>query len=232
MEARNHTVVAFSLGYLLALFGPDILAYVHDAFLSHTAKNSVLNEKEKEDLSDAPSGLVYTIWNAIALPCDMDKNKHMNNASYFRVLNYSRRQHFYKLGIWPFLQKNNYNLVIASQSIRYRKEILLFENYFIRTAIVAYNDADSSIWVQSWFEKPKENNFSEKSTESVVLAVHLLKYKLLSKRSSSGSPDLPRLIPSLLLQAVGLANSLSSMDCSISGNVPVVDSLSAINRLN
>ena len=128
----------------------------------------------------------------------------MNNARYLKILNYSRRAHFYKVGIWPLLQKMKMNVVIACQSIRYKKEIKLWQSFTIRTAIIGYNDKDRSIWVQSWLEEipsaqtRKSANANLELTEKaanagmpVVLAVHILKYVVLSTASKSKKNEQP-----------------------------------------
>jgi len=80
------------------------------------------------------------------------------------------------------------NIVIATQSIRYRREIKLWQSFTVRTAIIGYNDNDQSLWVQSWFEEIPEAHhedananpeLTEKGKDAgvpIVLAVHILKY--------------------------------------------------------
>lgn len=114
---------------------------------------------------------------ATVLPSWIDRNKHMNNARYIYELNFSRRRALNKMGIWPYLHENDLNLIIKSQYIRYRKELVLGQEFEIHTRILSWSDTDNIIHIETKFVIPDLNNF--------VAAIHYTKYFLMKKKSKN-----------------------------------------------
>ena len=48
-------------------------------------------------------------------PTDLDGNIHMNNARYFRELNFARRKYFFQLGLWELATKYSLNFIVRAQ---------------------------------------------------------------------------------------------------------------------
>ena len=126
-------------------------------------------------------------------PSDIDLNMHMNNARYIRILNYTRRRFFSAAGIWKVVRMNKLNIVVQAQTIRYRKELKLFETYSITTRIVSISDdiKETCFYVESTF----------KNSADFVCAIHYVKYKLVGKKDAS-------IRPSSVLKSIGALNEL------------------------
>lgn len=131
--------------------------------------------------------------------CDIDHNQHMNNARYLRELNYSRRQFFVSIGLWHLLRRQGLNLIVASQCIRYRKELKLFMAFHIRTRILAWSDVERCFWVESRFER-----------EGFVCAIHHVKYVLVGDKSTT---------PSSLLRQAGISLNAQSGITSVESDL-------------
>jgi acyl-CoA thioesterase FadM len=131
--------------------------------------------------------------------CDIDHNQHMNNARYLRELNYSRRHFFVSIGLWPLLRRQGLNLIVASQCIRYRKELKLFMEFHIRTRILAWSDVDRCFWVESTFERG-----------GFVCAIHHVKYVLVGDKTITPSALLRQAKVSLNQQSTTGISSIES----------------------
>jgi hypothetical protein len=108
--------------------------------------------------------------NCRVLPEDIDRNGHMSNDKYLYHLNFARKNFFGQLGVWEYLWQRDWNMVVSSQSIRYRKELKLWDPYCISVRLVGWCDEDKCFYLESSF-------VGEDS--SFVLAVHWTKYRLL-----------------------------------------------------
>lgn len=102
----------------------------------------------------------YTELTMVVLPHHIDRNGHMNNSNYFYQLNFSRRHFMIKMKLFQLLQQLNLNIIVQSQTIRYRKELKLFQPYTIRTRIISWNDRDKSFYLESKFIITKNNSNS------------------------------------------------------------------------
>ena len=100
--------------------------------------------------------------------CDIDWNLHMNNSKYIRYLNFTRRYLFRSVGIWDVVYKYKGNLIITSQTIRYRRDLKLFQKFKIFFRIICFNDLEKSFYVESRFLD--QGDF--------ICAIHHAKYKL------------------------------------------------------
>jgi hypothetical protein len=83
------------------------------------------------------------------------------------------------------------NCVIVAQTIRYRKEISIFEMFNIQSKILDWDDDTNSIYIETKFLNKKDN---------FVLAIHHCKYKLVSKKKNSNI----KMTPTKLLQHANL----------------------------
>lgn len=142
---------------------------------------------------------------SIVYPSDIDLNSHMNNARYIRLLNYCRRSFFTSIGVWEIARKHNLNMIVAAQSIRYRRELTLFKRYSINTRIVSFSDddADRCFFVETRFE----------DLSGFVCAIHHTKYKIVGANLSCARPG-------FLLQCAGaIAKNAKLEDYSPNGFV-------------
>ena len=130
------------------------------------------------------------------LPFSIDRNRHMNNSSYIYELNFARKNLFNKLGLWPVFRKYSINMVIQAQSIRYRKELKLWQRYRIVSIITGWDDKRNVFYIESKFESLDSDSF--------VYAIHNAKYKVIEARRSCSRSSIVRWTPSLLLQEAKL----------------------------
>lgn len=157
---------------------PDVDYYVRMLIINLTTRKSL-----KSIFEDTMESKIVTY-------ADIDRNSHMNNARYLRELNFSRRKHFYSLGIWPVLQAHNLNLIVQAQTIRYRKELSCWHRYTIRSRVLYWSDAENSFYLEARFESPS----------GFVLAIQHVKYRLVGSKSA----DKKLLQPSRIMQLAAL----------------------------
>eukprot|EP01038_Epipyxis_sp_PR26KG_P009545 gene9545-12856_t len=113
---------------------------------------------------------------------DIDRNGHMNNSKYLYELNFTRKEYFKKLGVWSILTRNNVNLIIQAQMIRYRSELKLWDNYQIITRIIGWSEEEHSFYVESKFVSSKNSKIN---TNKFIMAIHYCKYRLVVNKTHS-----------------------------------------------
>lgn len=155
---------------------PDIIYFSRMAITN----NLSLFYKEDNEYNDDHISISKPIdMTCIALPFGIDRNLHMNNARYVYELNFSRRNFFNKLGLWKLLKQKKMNCIVTAQTIRYRKEIKIFELFTIQSKILDWNDDENCIYIETKFLRKKDR---------FVIAIHHCKYKLVS--SSKGNTEI------------------------------------------
>ena len=103
----------------------------------------------------------YVCW-----PADVDRNAHMNNARYARVLNFARRAFWKRNGVWAHCMARSprANMVVVGASIRYRRELPCYERDDVTTRLVHWDAAAFYV----------EHRFIRRA-DAFVLAVGLIK---------------------------------------------------------
>lgn len=152
-------------------------------------------------------------------PESIDRNHHFNNGRYFLAANIARRKLLLESGISGWLaadakraraeDRTPLNLIIASQCIRYRRELVLFQRYVVRSTLKWWMDP-STLMVESRF-------VTHAGTErEFVNAVQLVKYRLVGRGSSAvaAGADATCTISSLLAQLApeGVESELRSLE--------------------
>ena len=135
----------------------------------------------------------------MVLPSQIDRNWHMNNASYIQVLNSSRRHLFNTFGLWSFAHKYGVNFIIQAQSVRYRKELSLFESYYIVSKISGWSEAQKCFYIETRFVTRR----SEKDKD-FVNAIHYLKYRIVS--------NMAKVSPLGMLKTLGLVDDSFALE--------------------
>ena len=168
--------------------------------LSYFIRNWLLNvgvnkDKKLADFSDS-SSVVYD--GCRVLPEDIDRNLHMSNDKYLYHLNFARKYYFCCHGVWEYLWERNCNMVVTCQSIRYRRELHLWQSYKISVRMVGWSDVDKSFYLESAFVANSGDN-----DQHFIHAVHWTKYRLLfDKKSNLANED--TLVPTAVLSSCGL----------------------------
>jgi acyl-CoA thioesterase FadM len=152
--------------------------------------------------------------NCQVLPGDIDRNMHMSNDKYLYHLNFARKRFFGQAGVWEYLWRrgDGWNLVVTSQSIRYRKELRLWQRYRVEVRLVGWSDKDKSFYLESCF-------ITGEGESVFVHAVHWVKYRLLGKDNSGNEAAMPSSVLSACSSNEGDGGRADS------DNLPVVNGL-------
>lgn len=135
------------------------------------------------------------------LPSSIDRNGHMNNSMYIYELNFARKKLFNALGIWDVMEKHAANMVIQAQTIRYRRELKLWQQYRILSRIVTWDDEKKVFYIESKFVS---------RSDGFILAIHHAKYKVISSQKCAVS-----LTPSAILLEANLMYDSNSQEAFI-----------------
>ncbi len=74
------------------------------------------------------------------LPNDLDLNLHMNNGRYLTLMDLGRIDLLFRTGVVGVLRRRRWNGAVASQTIRYRRALNLFQRYELRTRLAGWDD--------------------------------------------------------------------------------------------
>ena len=81
------------------------------------------------------SVVAFRVW-----PNDLDVNLHMNNGRYLTLMDLGRLDLIVRIGVLGTLRRRRWNPVIGSLEIRYRRSLLPFQEYGIRTRLLCWDD--------------------------------------------------------------------------------------------
>ena len=76
----------------------------------------------------------------VVLPTDLDVYGHMNNGRYLTMMDLGRIDLLLRSEIGQYALQQRWNPIIASSMMRYRRSLKVFQNYQLRTRIVAWDD--------------------------------------------------------------------------------------------
>lgn len=74
------------------------------------------------------------------LPTDIDILGHMNNGRYLSLMDLGRLHYLIRCGIFQKFAAHNVYPVIASEMIRFKKSLLLFQKFDLATRLVGWDD--------------------------------------------------------------------------------------------
>jgi acyl-CoA thioesterase FadM len=80
----------------------------------------------------------FRVW-----PNDLDVNLHMNNGRYLTLMDLGRLDLVVRIGVLGTLRRRRWNPVVGSLQVRYRRSLLPFQEYDIRTRLLC--------WDERWF---------------------------------------------------------------------------------
>lgn len=81
------------------------------------------------------SVVAFRVW-----PNDLDVNLHMNNGRYLTLMDLGRLDLIVRIGVLGTLRRRRWSPVIGSLKIRYRRSLLPFQRYTIRTRLLCWDD--------------------------------------------------------------------------------------------
>ena len=86
----------------------------------------------------------------VVLPSDIDFQLHMNNSKYLREMDFGRVAMFQERGIYETIVALKVKrLVVAAVSVRYRRSLVLFDSFTLKTRII-YWEAEALYVEQSF----------------------------------------------------------------------------------
>ncbi|XP_014669008.1 PREDICTED: protein THEM6-like isoform X2 [Priapulus caudatus] len=100
------------------------------------------------------SPLDVFVTRGVCLTTDLDCSCHMNNARYLRELDFARTHMLFSSGLWKTLKHLKAGVVVGSNTIRYRREINLFQLYNIHTQIKYWDE--KSLYIEQRYINTKD----------------------------------------------------------------------------
>jgi acyl-CoA thioesterase FadM len=127
----------------------------------------------------------------VVLPTDIDVLKHMNNGRYFSLMDLARIEFMIRNKFYYKLKQYKIYPVIASEMIRFKKSLLLFQRFQLTTRILGWDD--KFFYIIHYFKKDNE-----------VYALSVIKARMLQQTGNAISPqellalvDFPQTSPQL-----------------------------------
>lgn len=77
----------------------------------------------------------FRVW-----PTDLDVLMHMNNGKYFSIMDLARVDLMIRAGAFSILSKNGIYPVVASESMKFKKSLKLFQKFNIQTQVVGWDE--------------------------------------------------------------------------------------------
>ncbi|KAJ0404598.1 hypothetical protein P43SY_005556 [Pythium insidiosum] len=108
------------------------------------------------------------------LPMDIDRNAHCNNARFLRECGFGRRDLWHRNGVWKIIRAHGGNLVIGTQTVRYRRELSLGQRYFLQTRLLCWDE-------RAFYVEHRFVTFNESTDHAFVHAIVLAKNNVLGK---------------------------------------------------
>lgn len=81
-----------------------------------------------------------TVISMRVMPVDLDFLWHVNNGVYFSYLDFGRMDMIFRNGVFDLCQKNGWYSVVASESIKFKKSLELWDKFEIETEIMGHDD--------------------------------------------------------------------------------------------
>jgi YbgC/YbaW family acyl-CoA thioester hydrolase len=108
------------------------------------------------------------------LPTDLDFLWHVNNGVYFSFMDFGRMNMIFRNGIFDLAQKNGWYGVVASETMKFKRSLQLWDKFTLQTQMTGYDDKYFYI----------TQKFILKDT---VVAQGLVKIRFLSKKGGGVS---------------------------------------------
>lgn len=107
---------------------------------------------------------------------DLDILRHMNNGVYFSLQDLARVDYMIRAGAAKEISRRGWYPVVASEMIRFRRSLKLFQSFEIRTRLIAWDE--KSLYL--------EHKFTSRDN---VIAVGMIRARFLSKKGGTVSPQ-------------------------------------------
>lgn len=90
------------------------------------------------------TSITFTVW-----PTDLDVLLHMNNGRYLTLMDLGRADAAFRNGIRDGMKRHQWHAVVASEGIRFKESLPLFERFELRTRLLGWDD--KSFYVRQQF---------------------------------------------------------------------------------
>ncbi|KAF1332337.1 putative thioesterase, partial [Globisporangium splendens] len=117
--------------YFLRMAAHSLSLLIHDVKVGRGAAQPGEPRRHLFAVSELPGRILLN---------DIDRNGHCNNARYFRECGFGRRDLWQHNGIWAIVTANGGNLVVGSQTVRYRRELSFGEVYTLETRVLGWDN--------------------------------------------------------------------------------------------
>lgn len=74
------------------------------------------------------------------LPTDLDFLWHVNNGVYFSFMDFGRMNMIFRNGVFDVAQKNGWYGVVASETMKFKKSLELWNKFTLQTQIAGYDE--------------------------------------------------------------------------------------------
>lgn len=111
------------------------------------------------------------------LPTDLDLLWHVNNGVYFSYMDFGRWDLIFRNGLFDIARKNNIFSVVASESMRFRKSLRLWDRFTLKTKVIGRDD--KYFFINQYFYSNKEE----------LMAVGFVKIRFIHKKEGVIPPQ-------------------------------------------
>ncbi len=121
------------------------------------------------------------------LPNDLDVLLHMNNGRYFSLMDLGRIDMMVRAGVWQVMKREGMYPVVASELMRFRRSLALWQKFELRSRLVAWDEKFVFLEQAFW-------------SRGELCALALVKARILRRQG-------PPVAPEELLRLVGFSES-------------------------
>lgn len=83
------------------------------------------------------------------LPTDLDLLMHVNNGVYFSLMDFGRWDMIFRNGVYDACNKRGWYSVVASETIKFRKSLKLWDKFTLQTQIKGHDE--KNVFIQQKF---------------------------------------------------------------------------------
>lgn len=110
------------------------------------------------------------------MPSDLDVLMHMNNGIYLSLQDLARTDYMIRAGAFSKIASRGWYPVVASEMIRFRRSLALFQKFELRTRLISWDD--KYLYLEHKFVSRNE-----------VMALGMIRARFLSKKGGAVSPQ-------------------------------------------
>jgi acyl-CoA thioesterase FadM len=113
------------------------------------------------------------------MPHDLDASLHMNNGRYWTLMDIGRIDVMLRMGLWRAVIKNGWTPIVNAGTIRFRRELRLWQAFTLQSRILCWSEAGAVI---------EHRVVSRRDNVDVVHAVALVRVGLYDRKAKAFVP--------------------------------------------